>query len=95
MLEYALENRRLADRHFGAVTKLLPEGGAMLRRLDGRGDVLLDEVGVKRLGEPLRIGLFVEFEVVGDPGSWRAHNPCGVNADARQARRLPVQETAE
>jgi hypothetical protein len=72
------------DRYFGTVTKLLPGGGAVLRRLDGRGDVALDATGAARVGERLRVGMHLEFEIVGGPGAWRAYDPCNVNAGARR-----------
>jgi hypothetical protein len=47
-------DRNGAVRHNGAV---------MIRRLDGRGEVLLDARGARRVGRELRVGARIESEV--------------------------------
>jgi hypothetical protein len=79
-LEFALENRRLADRFFASVEKLLPGGGAMLRRFDGRGDVLLDAPTAASIGDDLRVGMRIEFELK----DGRARDPCTLEVGQRR-----------
>jgi hypothetical protein len=80
MLEYALTGRRLADRFFGSVTQLLPGGGAMLRRLDGRGDVMLDAPTAASIGVDLHVGMRIEFELKGGC----ARDPCTLESGQRR-----------
>ena len=79
-LEFALENRRLADRFFGSVTQLLRGGGVVLRRLDGRGDVLLDAPTAASMGVDLRVGMRIEFELKGGV----ARDPCTLEVGQRR-----------
>jgi hypothetical protein len=70
------------DRYFGAVTELRPDGSAVLRRLDDKGIVILDAVGARMVGN-LRIGTKIEFEIVGEPGAWRAFRPSSLESGGR------------
>jgi hypothetical protein len=79
-LEYALSNRRLADRFFGSVTQLFPDGCVMLRRLDGRGDVLIDAPTAASIGVDLHVGMRIEFEL----RDGCARDPCTLEAGQRR-----------
>ena len=56
-------NGRRAQRLFGTVSEILDDGGAMIRRLDGGPDVRMDAQHARRVGEELREGVRLEFEL--------------------------------
>ena len=84
------ELTRYARRHFGVVVELRPDGGALIRRRDGRGFAYLDAIGVERVGVPVLVGSRLEFEIgrAEAGGELRAFNVCSL---AEGARRLYVQ----
>jgi hypothetical protein len=47
--------------NFTTVSEVFDDGGAMLRRLDGRGEVMLDARGALRVGQELRVGARIEL----------------------------------
>ena len=75
-----------ADRHFGIVTRLFDDGAAMIRWLDGRGEVMPDAIGARRVDRELRVGMRIEFEVKFDreAGEDRARYACTVEDGARR-----------
>jgi hypothetical protein len=79
-----------ARRHFGVIVELRPDGGALIRRLDGRGFATLDAIGAERLGAPVLVGARLEFEIGREQagGSLGALNVCSL---AEGARRLIAQ----
>jgi hypothetical protein len=48
---------------FGVITKLLPDGGALVRRADDRGELPPSPRAAERLGSHLRVGARIEFQV--------------------------------
>ena len=63
MLRKGTTPTMLVDRYFGEVVRLLPDGSAILRPLDGGPDARLNAAGSLRLGSALRVGARLEFEI--------------------------------
>jgi hypothetical protein len=86
-----------STRIFGQISTILPDGSAIIRRCDGKGEVPLDAYGAKRL-EVFRVGAYLEFVVQfnRDLGIDQARDACSLAEGNRRAGAfMPRRDSAD